>query len=208
MKYRCPYCKTLLGEQRVPKCPQCGKVLLFPDDKSKKKLSFPEREQIKVPDPNFFLRPAVVLPSLALILVIGIMLVWQVNLKLPSPEEVNAENMNRAQREIKTIRIALERFKIDCGRYPTTEEGLKALVVNPGIKGWRHNYINFLRSDPWRTQYYYEYTNDIVSLRSFGPDTIKDTSDDIVAQTPTPEEIDWPPPQPTGTNTEQEALTK
>lgn len=193
MKYRCPYCKTILGDQRIPKCPQCGKVLLFPDDKPKKKPEFSERGQIKVPDPNFFLRPAVVLPSLALILIVGVMLVWQINIKLPSPEEINAENINRAQREIKTIRIALERFKIDCGRYPTSDEGLKALVVNPGIKGWRHNYINLLRSDPWRTQYYYEYTNDVVFLCSFGPDNIKDTADDIVAQPPTPEEINWPP---------------
>jgi general secretion pathway protein G len=177
--------------------------MLFPDQKSPKKYEIPQREQIKVPDPNFFLRPAFVLPALALILIVGVMLVWQINLKLPSPEEANAENIARAQREIKTLRIALERFKIDCGRYPTTEEGLKALVLNPGIKEWKRNYINFLRSDPWRTPYYYEYTNDTVFLCSFGPDKIKGTADDIIAQTPTPEEVDWPPNSPATTNIEQ-----
>ena len=35
---------------------------------------------------------------------------------------------------------ALTTFRLDCRRYPTPEEGLKALLVNPGFQGWRGPY--------------------------------------------------------------------
>jgi hypothetical protein len=39
-----------------------------------------------------------------------------------------------------TIAEALALFFTDCGRYPTEEEGLAALLANPGITGWQGPY--------------------------------------------------------------------
>lgn len=41
----------------------------------------------------------------------------------------------------------LDLFMIDVGRYPTQEEGLDALLKNPGVEGWRGPYIKKLPED-------------------------------------------------------------
>lgn len=46
------------------------------------------------------------------------------------------------QVEIQNLKKALELFKFDVGRYPTTEEGLQALIKNPGLPGWRQHLFN------------------------------------------------------------------
>jgi len=55
------------------------------------------------------------------------------------------------------LRGALERFNIHMDRYPTTEEGLRALVDRPedGSKAWRGPYVKELLRDPWDNDYQY-----------------------------------------------------
>ena len=38
--------------------------------------------------------------------------------------------------------VQVGRFTLDCGRYPTEREGLHALLVNPGLDGWRGPYLD------------------------------------------------------------------
>jgi general secretion pathway protein G len=63
----------------------------------------------------------------------------------------------KAQQDIATLKNALERFMLHMDRYPTTEEGLKALVMSPveGTKGWRGPYIDAVKPDPWHNPYQY-----------------------------------------------------
>ena len=82
------------------------------------------------------------------------------------------------------LSLALDLFETDVGRYPTEEEGLKALVENPGVNGWKDPYLRGgLKNDPWGTPYSYsrdpEYPERYI-LRSAGPDEQMDTEDDIV----------------------------
>ena len=68
------------------------------------------------------------------------------------------------------------------GRYPTDEEGLQTLVINPGAVGWKGPYLKGgLKDDPWGTPYDYgrdpENPNHYV-LRSAGPDKQFGTEDD------------------------------
>jgi general secretion pathway protein G len=73
-----------------------------------------------------------------------------------------------------SLSLALDLLEQDVGRYPTTEEGLEALVTNPGIPGWERSYLKGgLKDDPWGTPYVYSYTAD------GGPDGQPDTEDDI-----------------------------
>jgi len=51
---------------------------------------------------------------------------------------------------------ALEAFRLDVGRYPTEQEGLAALVVNPGLPNWKGAYLKkTVPRDPWGNLYHY-----------------------------------------------------
>jgi general secretion pathway protein G len=62
----------------------------------------------------------------------------------------------KAKIDIRNIESALSLFKTDTGRFPTTSEGLKALVSNPGVKGYNSDdYFDRIPMDPWGNQYVY-----------------------------------------------------
>lgn len=79
--------------------------------------------------------------------------------------------------QIAQLGTALDNFNLDTGRYPTTSEGLQALVSNPGIEDWNGPYLTKSRVplDPWRNEYRYEAPGshslgyDIIS---YGPDGV------------------------------------
>jgi general secretion pathway protein G len=52
---------------------------------------------------------------------------------------------------------ALDMFRLDVGRYPTSSEGLNALIQNPGVQNWTGPYLkkNTLPKDPWLRDYQY-----------------------------------------------------
>jgi general secretion pathway protein G len=65
-----------------------------------------------------------------------------------------------ARTDIATIMQALKLYKLDNQRYPTTEQGLQALVqkptTGPAANGWKEGgYIEKLPKDPWNNNYQY-----------------------------------------------------
>jgi general secretion pathway protein G len=68
------------------------------------------------------------------------------------------EREHAAQAQIKAFASALDLFRLDTGRYPTTSEGLDALVRRPGpVDGWAGPYLKngILPQDPWGQAYTY-----------------------------------------------------
>jgi general secretion pathway protein G len=62
----------------------------------------------------------------------------------------------KAAVDIRAIQSALAMFKTDTGRFPTTAEGLQALVANPGLKGFDSDgYLERVPKDPWGNPYIY-----------------------------------------------------
>jgi general secretion pathway protein G len=62
----------------------------------------------------------------------------------------------KAMADIRNIQSALALFKTDTGRFPTTSEGLQALVTNPGIQGYNSDgYLDKVPLDPWGNRYVY-----------------------------------------------------
>lgn len=59
--------------------------------------------------------------------------------------------------QIADLDKSLELFKLDVGRFPTTEEGLEALVKAPGnVSGWTGPYLKGgVPADPWGNPYRY-----------------------------------------------------
>lgn len=65
-----------------------------------------------------------------------------------------------ARQDIATIMQALKLYRLDNHRYPTTEQGLAALVVKPAsgpaANGWKEGgYLEKLPKDPWGSPYQY-----------------------------------------------------
>ena len=89
-----------------------------------------------------------------------------------------------ARADIRTqLGTALDNFELDTGRYPSDEEGLAALMQNPGVQGWDGPYLKTeLRPDPWGNEYVYRLDREhpgIYLLSSAGPDGQQGTEDDI-----------------------------
>ena len=83
--------------------------------------------------------------------------------------------------------LGLTRFELDNGRYPTTEEGLEALVVNPQTVNWQGPYLQSVTIplDPWGNPYDYRYPSEFASSEAFfdvvsaGPDGTLGNEDDV-----------------------------
>lgn len=90
-----------------------------------------------------------------------------------------------ARSDIASLEVALDAFEIDNGNYPTTEEGLKALVEEPSnATDWRGPYIRRdVPNDPWGNPYIYkspgDHNEESYDLYSYGPDGKSGGDDDI-----------------------------
>jgi general secretion pathway protein G len=75
----------------------------------------------------------------------------------------NSESMTaRAKIDMRAIATALDLYRLNNLRYPTTEEGLKALVERPTdpavFSAWHPGgYLRALPKDPWGRDYRYLY---------------------------------------------------
>ena len=70
--------------------------------------------------------------------------------------KVGKGKQSAASAQIELLGQALDLFRLDTGRYPTTQEGLNALVVNPGLDNWDGPYPKKgIPNDPWGKPYHY-----------------------------------------------------
>ena len=129
-----------------------------------------------------------------MLIVLGILVVV-FSLALPrffSARERADEDATKAQ--IGLIRGALENYRLDTRKYPTTEDGLQAFFQKPAesegtsVSGWRGPYLDKeLPKDPWGNEYQYacpaERGSGEFDIWSFGPDGEDNTEDDICSWT-------------------------
>jgi general secretion pathway protein G len=106
---------------------------------------------------------------MVVVVILGILATIMMPKILDRPEQ--ARRM-KAKVQIRSIQSALALFKTDTGEFPTTVDGLEALVADPGIKGWRSSYIegNKVPLDPWGSPYMYVCpgVHDDYDLESYG----------------------------------------
>ena len=92
-----------------------------------------------------------------------------------------------AKAQIVNFGSCLDMYEGDNGRYPSTEQGLDALVAPPGTPpeptNWKGPYLKATKMpmDPWGQPYAYVNDGNAIGylLLSSGPDGLLDTEDDI-----------------------------
>jgi general secretion pathway protein G len=75
--------------------------------------------------------------------------------------------------QIADLDKAMELFKLDVGRYPSTEEGLQALSAKPAsvASGWNGPYLKGgVPADPWGRPYVYRLDGSALLIQSLGAD--------------------------------------
>ncbi len=90
---------------------------------------------------------------------------------------VGGAKLKTAKAQIELFGTTLDAFRLDVGRYPTTEEGLKALREKPsGVEGWQGPYLQKeIPVDPWSKTYVYRCPGDHgdYDLISYGLDGVE-----------------------------------
>ncbi|MDQ7990969.1 MAG: type II secretion system major pseudopilin GspG [Candidatus Dactylopiibacterium sp.] len=108
------------------------------------------RARSRLPTPGFTL-----LELLVVMAIIGLLAAY-VGPKYFSQLGKSEQNVAKAQ--IESFGKALDAFRLDTGRYPTSAEGLNALMVRPaGVRAWSGPYLaKEIPLDPWGKSYLYK----------------------------------------------------
>ena len=92
---------------------------------------------------------------LVVVVIIGILAAIVVPKVMNQPDQAR---IVRAKQDINSIQTALDLYKLDNGVYPSTDQGLGALVTKPTTppmpQNW-HQYLPQMPIDPWGRPYQY-----------------------------------------------------
>jgi general secretion pathway protein G len=91
---------------------------------------------------------------MVVVVILGILAAVVIPRVIDRPDEAR---VTKARQDILTLESALNLYKLDNHVYPTTDEGLEALVKKPGsARNWKEGgYIARLPKDPWGEDYRY-----------------------------------------------------
>ncbi|QSR74857.1 type II secretion system major pseudopilin GspG [Aeromonas jandaei] len=109
------------------------------------------RAQIK--NKSTYFQHGFTLLELLVVLLIVALLAGYVGPKLFS--QVDKAKVKTTQAQMKTLGDALIQYRLDVGNYPTSEQGLSALMSAPqGVEGWQGPYLaKDLPNDAWGRAY-------------------------------------------------------
>ena len=86
----------------------------------------------------------------------------------------------KAEADISEIKTALDRYYLDVGSYPSSEQGLQSLVsapntgnVSQGGGDYQGPYLEKIPPDPWGNQYVYQSDGNSYMLKSYGADGVE-----------------------------------
>jgi general secretion pathway protein G len=86
--------------------------------------------------------------------------------------KIGGAKSKSATSQISMYGTALDAYRLDTGKYPTSDQGLAALNNDPDVFGWDGPYMKKLPADPWGNEYVYVSPgeNGDYDLYSFGAD--------------------------------------
>ena len=93
---------------------------------------------------------------MVVVVILGILAAVVVPNIMSKPDEAR---VSKAKQDVRGLEEALNRYKLDNYDYPSTEQGLAALVHqpsgNPEAKHWKGPYVKKVPLDPWHNPYQY-----------------------------------------------------
>jgi len=94
---------------------------------------------------------------MVVVVILSILAAFAVPKIMSRPDEAR---VTKAKQDIRTIESALKLYRLDNFRYPTTDQGLEALVNKPTTapepKNWKkEGYLDRMPLDPWGIPYQY-----------------------------------------------------
>lgn len=94
---------------------------------------------------------------MVVVVILGILAAVVVPRVMDRPDQAR---VTKAENDIRALESALNLYRLDNFNYPTTEQGLNALVTRPSgdtaARNWRTGgYIDRLQKDPWGREYQY-----------------------------------------------------
>jgi general secretion pathway protein G len=103
-------------------------------------------------------------------------------------KHMGESKVKAAKVQIEELMAALDMYKLDLGSYPTSKQGLKALIESPdSTKYWNGPYLRKLKvpADPWKNDYVYIFPGkhgkfDLYSLGADGVEGGEDDNRDIL----------------------------
>ena len=97
-------------------------------------------------------------------------------------DQADSARIDQTKLAMNNIRQALQLYRMHMKRYPSDDQGLQALLDNPGDKRWRGPYLDSEKKtfDPWDIEIEYQRDGRDYKLISAGPDQEIGTEDDIV----------------------------
>lgn len=150
-------------------------------------------------------RSAFTLVEIMIVLAILVLLIAMVGPRLLKQQDKADKQIT--QQQINSVEQALDFYKVDNRTYPSSEEGITALVSRPADEGrarnWDGPYLENEPLDPWGNKLKYEYppkdgSSEKPRIWSVGADGKENTEDDIK---------NWDDSQPNGGNPETGADT-
>ena len=114
------------------------------------------------------------LEIMVVVVILGVLAALVVPKIISRPDEAR---IIAAKQDISSLMQALKLYRLDNHRYPTTEQGLQALVTKPATApipaGWKAGgYLERLPRDPWGNPYQYLHPglHGEIDIVSFGAD--------------------------------------
>ena len=113
---------------------------------------------------------------LEIIVVVAIIAILAAYIAPKVAGRVDDARISKAKSDIRVLESSLELYKLDNFVYPSTEQGLDALVNRPSgdtARNWREGgYIKKLTKDPWGNDYRYQFpgSNGEFDVYSLGAD--------------------------------------
>jgi general secretion pathway protein G len=113
----------------------------------------------------------------SLIEIMIVMIIIGLMVSLVGPKfigQLGKAEQKTAKAQIEMLMTALDAYRLDVGSYPSQQEGLEAMVTNPGADGWAGPYLkkNKIPNDPWKHPYLFQSPgeNGDVDIYSLGAD--------------------------------------
>lgn len=110
--------------------------------------------------------------------VLAIMLILAAGVGLAADRYIQKARVVAARSQIEAFRLALQAYYVDCGLYPSEEQGLEALWKKPDFfpvpQNWDGPYVDReIQKDPWGNAYVYTRMLSVgvpYGITSFGSD--------------------------------------